>query len=161
VIRLFDENDALEAARIWHRSGLDEYDYLPSFQQLTESKALDIFLGVIHASCEIWIEESTQGLRGFVALKGSYIDRLYVHPDYQRLGVGTALLAQAKRLAPQGLELHTHQQNQRARSFYEKFGFLAVKFGISPAPECVPDVEYHWRPAEGATFGDQSVLENS
>jgi ribosomal protein S18 acetylase RimI-like enzyme len=49
-------------------------------------------------------------------------------------------------LSPNGLELHTHQENESACAFYEKHGFAAVKYGISPAPESVPDVEYHWRP---------------
>jgi hypothetical protein len=43
------------------------------------------------------------------------------------------------------LELHTHQENHAARQLYEKHGFRAVKFGLSPPPEGAPDVEYHWR----------------
>ena len=27
---------------------------------------------------------------------------------------------------------------------FEKHGFVAVKFGISPPPESAPDVEYAW-----------------
>ncbi len=30
-------------------------------------------------------------------------------------------------------------------AFYEKNGFIAEKYGISPPPESEPDVEYHWR----------------
>ena len=67
--------------------------------------------------------------------------------DIARLaGAGTALLDEARRRSPGGLELHTHQQNASARAFYEKHGFEAVRFGISPPPESSPDVEYHWRP---------------
>jgi hypothetical protein len=33
---------------------------------------------------------------------------------------------------------------------YEKHGFKAVKFGLSPPPESAPDVEYRWRPADVA-----------
>ena len=84
--------------------------------------------------------------RGFLALAGSYVDRLYVLPARQRRGVGERLLAHAKSLAPHGLELHTHQKNGKARAFYEKHGFAAVRFGTSPPPENEPDVEYWWRP---------------
>jgi GNAT superfamily N-acetyltransferase len=76
----------------------------------------------------------------------SYIDRLYVLPDVQRSGIGTALIRHAMELCPAGLELHTHQRNMAARSFYETRGFVAVRFGISPPPESEPDIEYHWRP---------------
>lgn len=79
-------------------------------------------------------------------MNGSYIDRMYVDPIEWRKGWGTRFVAVAKDLSPEGLELHTHQQNHGARAFYEKHGFIPVKFGVSPPPECAPDVEYHWRP---------------
>ena len=82
-----------------------------------------------------------------MALKGNYISRLYVNPEDQSHGVGDALLEHARNLHPDGLELHTHVENYPARQFYERRGFVAVKFGISPAPEFKPDVEYHWRPS--------------
>jgi ribosomal protein S18 acetylase RimI-like enzyme len=83
---------------------------------------------------------------GFLAVQASYVDRLYVLPSIQRMGVGSALIKHAMELSPTGLELHTHQRNLAARSFYEKHGFVAVRFGVSPSPEREPDVEYHWRP---------------
>lgn len=85
-------------------------------------------------------------LLGYTAISGSYIDRMFIHPRVQRRGAGARLLAKARDLSPAGLELHTHQQNTQARDFYEKHGFKAVKFGVSPPPESAPDVEYHWRP---------------
>lgn len=94
----------------------------------------------------IWVAEEAGSIRGFLALNGSYIDRLYVHPVHQGRGVGSALMAHAKACAPAGLQLHTLQQNQQARAFYKQRGFRAVHFGISPPPESAPDVEYHWTP---------------
>jgi len=44
--------------------------------------------------------------------------------------------------------LYTVQINTNGRAFYEKNGFVAVRFGVSAAPESEPDVEYHWRPGE-------------
>jgi GNAT superfamily N-acetyltransferase len=82
--------------------------------------------------------------RGFLALVGSYLDRLYVHPGAQRGGVGSALLRHAMALSPAGLELHTHQRNHRGRAFYAKHGLRAVRFCVSPPPESEPDIEYHW-----------------
>jgi ribosomal protein S18 acetylase RimI-like enzyme len=58
------------------------------------------------------------------------------------------LLDRAKELAPDGLTLFTHQGNERARAFYERRGFRAVAFGVSPPPESEPDVKYAWRSAE-------------
>ena len=86
-------------------------------------------------------------LVGFLAIQGRYVDRLYVLSTFQRAGIGTALLQHAMTLSPPGLELHTHQKNTTARTFYERHGFIAVRFGVSPPPESEPDVEYQWRPA--------------
>ncbi len=105
-----------------------------------------IFREVIASRCEIWVAEREEELVGFLAIRGSYIDRMYVRPGAQRGGVGIVLLEKARELSPAGLELHTHQKNHRARCFYEKHGFRAVAFGVSPPPEDEPDVEYWWRP---------------
>ena len=92
------------------------------------------------------VAEKTGSVIAYLAMDGSYVDRLYVDPDEIGNGIGKRLLDKAKALQPDGLELHTHQENHRARAFYERNGFAAVKFGISPPPEEAPDVEYHWRP---------------
>ena len=144
MIRAYESADLAEVAAIWHASGLDEYHYLPTFQALDREAALAVFKRVILPVCDIWVEGQDQKLRGFMALNGSYIDRLYVHPDCQRQGVGGALLGFAKSLYPQGLTLHTHQQNTRARRFYETHDFAAIEYGISPPPESMPDIKYGW-----------------
>ena len=146
MIRAYSVADLAVTAAVWYRSGKDEYSYLPDFQALTPGKAKEVFKEMIAGPCDIWVDEDDGTIRGFLAMKASYIDRLYVDPAQQRSGVGEGLMAFAKSLQPDGLELHTHQQNQRARAFYEKHGFKAIRFGVSAPPESVPDVEYHWRP---------------
>jgi GNAT superfamily N-acetyltransferase len=101
---------------------------------------------VIQPRCNIWVGTRGGDVVAFLALAGSYIDRMYVDPALWRKGWGTAFILLAKKLRPGGLELHTHQENHAARALYEKHGFTAVKFGVSPPPESAPDVEYHWRP---------------
>jgi uncharacterized glyoxalase superfamily protein PhnB len=86
----------------------------------------------------------------YLAMRGPYIDRMYVDPREWRKGWGTRFIDFAKSLCPDGLELHTHQENHAARRLYEKHGFKAVRFGTSPPPECAHDVEYHWRPDDTA-----------
>ena len=91
----------------------------------------------------VWVVEIEHRLAAFMAMKDDFIDQLYVHPRYQRCGIGKALLAFARGRSPEHLWLYTLQSNVNARAFYEKNGFAAEKFGISPENE--PDVEYHWR----------------
>jgi ribosomal protein S18 acetylase RimI-like enzyme len=145
-IRPYEEADETAVAGVWHRSCLDEYTYLSTMQTFTLAEAGWVFSEVILPGARLWVAEAEGGIAGFLALRKSYIDRLYVDPPAQRQGWGARLLAQARVLHPRGLELHTHQENKRARAFYERYGFNAVKFGLSPPPESAPDVEYQWRP---------------
>ncbi len=94
---------------------------------------------------QVWIaaDENNYPL-AFMAIKADFIDHLYIHPGHWRQGIGGQLLTHAHTLSPQRLWLYTLQVNLNARAFYEKHGFKAVEFGVSPAPENEPDVKYVW-----------------
>jgi len=138
--------DISTVAAVWYRAGIDAYPYLPGWQNMTPELALEVFCQHIAPHCDVYVIEHQGTIAGYLALKGSYVDRLYIDPGSQALGLGTALIEHARRLQPEGLELHTHQQNVTACAFYERLGFVAVRYGVSPPPESAPDVEYHWRP---------------
>jgi GNAT superfamily N-acetyltransferase len=145
-VRRTDRAESRFVVDLWFAAKKRAYPYLPLVQAATLEDASTFFHEKIVPRCDIWVAEDQGELLGFVALQGSYIDRLYVLPARQRCGIGTALIRHAMSLCPGGLELHTHQKNAVARTFYEKHGFVPVRFGISPPPENEPDVEYHWRP---------------
>ena len=145
-IRPYESADESSVVEVWYRTGLAEYTYLPLFQALTLEEAHQVFQQGILSSCDLWVGTQDTRVVAYLAMKGSYIDRLYVNPSEQGKGWGRRFIKHAKALCPNGLELHTHQENQRACRFYEQHGFIAVKFGVSPPPESVPDVEYYWRP---------------
>jgi GNAT superfamily N-acetyltransferase len=147
TVRPYEDRDEADVVGVWYRSGRAVYTFLPEWQTLTAERAAEIFRQVIRPRCSIWVAVADDRVAGFLAMKGSYIDRMYIDPVYWRKGWGTRLIAFAKSLSPDGLALCTHQQNHGARQLYEKHGFIAVRFGLSPSPENVPDVEYHWRPA--------------
>jgi GNAT superfamily N-acetyltransferase len=78
----------------------------------------------------------------------SWIDQLYLHPDWVQLGIGTQLLELALRELVPPIRLYTFQCNERARYFYERRGFRAIFFGDgSGNEEKCPDILYEWRPA--------------
>ena len=145
-VREATAQDHVAIVRVWHETKQDAYPYLPLEQGRSLEEDQGFFAGFIEPRCELWVALRGNAVVGFLALDGSYVDRLYVHPAEQRSGAGAALLAAARERSPEGLELHTHQENGSARAFYEKHGFVAVRFGTSPPPESAPDVEYHWRP---------------
>jgi ribosomal protein S18 acetylase RimI-like enzyme len=141
------ESESNSVVELWHTTKRDAYPYLPLEQARTLEDDLRFFREKLCPRCDIWLAEKKRRLVGFLAIQGSYVDRLYVLPNFQRVGVGTALIEHAMTLSPRGLELHTHQKNTAAHNFYEKHGFVAVRFGVSPPPENEPDVEYQWRPS--------------
>jgi GNAT superfamily N-acetyltransferase len=143
LIRLYQSKDELAVVEVWHRAGRTAF---PTWQTFTLEQARAVFHKVILAHCDIWVGTRDERIVAYLAMKGSYLDRLFVDPSEQRQGWGTRFINFAKQRSPNGLELHTHQENQAARALYEKHGFVAVKFGVSPPPESALDVEYHWRP---------------
>ena len=145
-IRPYREPDEADVVGVWHRAGVAAYTYLPTWQAFTMEQASVVFREVILPRCRLWVGDRDGRVVAFLAMRASYIDRLYVDPPEQRHGWGTRLLEHARALSPGGLELHTHVENHGARALYERHGFVAVRFGVSPPPESAPDVEYHWRP---------------
>ena len=145
-IRQMKANEMEAIFQLWRTTSADTYTFLSGSQSHSEEGDRNYFTNVIAANNEMWVAEKDNQLYGFLAIKESYIDRLYIHPTQQRKGIGTALLAHAQILSPTGLELRTHVKNVNACAFYEKHSFVAVKYGVSPPPESEPDVEYHWRP---------------
>jgi ribosomal protein S18 acetylase RimI-like enzyme len=63
---------------------------------------------------------------GYLAASGAHIDQLFVAPDHQRAGLGSALLTAVleRRLRP--ATLHVFAENRPARAFFERFGFREV-----------------------------------
>lgn len=69
------------------------------------------------------------------------VEHLYVQPDFQRAGIGSALLEVAKSRRPGGLRLWVFQRNHGARAVYARHGFTEVRFTDGPDnEEQEPDV---------------------
>src|SRR6266498_1110992 len=98
----------------------------------------------------IWVAEIEEQVVGFMLFvdRESYIDQLYVDPDFLGQGIGTVLLDLAKAAAPGGVTLHALTHNQRARAFYEKHGFVAGPERVNIVNGQM-QVEYRWHPTGG------------
>jgi GNAT superfamily N-acetyltransferase len=100
-----------------------------------------------------WVVEQDGRIVAFAAMTADHLGHLFVHPDAQRRGIGTALLEHTQRLLPEGFSLWTHQASE-ARAFYEARGLVAVEFTDgSTTMEKIPDVRYEWRPPAPASRG--------
>lgn len=145
-LRRYTPGDLEPTVYLWHTSKRAAYPYIAVQQRYTLAEDTAYFRDVVTVQCVVWLAEVAGRLAGLIALQEDFIDQLYVAVEQQRRGVGTALLQKAREHSPAGLRLYTFQKNLSARAFYEKHGFQAVRYGVSPAPEHEPDVEYHWRP---------------
>ena len=144
-IRLMRHDELEAVVRAWRRSRDGVQPWIEARMSYTPGQDLEFFRGHI-ATHDVWVAAEGTALLGHLAAHDGFIEQLYVDPPAQRKGVGSALLEHAMRLFPKGLALYTHQQNHRARALYERFGFRPVAFGVSPSPECEPDVRYEWSP---------------
>jgi len=129
---------------MWRTSKRTAFPYVAVIQQYTLENDLAYFRDSLAPRCEIWLAWRDGGIVGMLALDGSFIDQLFVAVEAQRTGVGTALVRKAMERSPDGLRLFTFRKNLSARAFYEKHGFVIVRFGVSAPPENEPDVEYCW-----------------
>jgi putative acetyltransferase len=75
-----------------------------------------------------------------------YLDQIVVASACQGSGVADALLAQARRLSPAGLDLHVNRDNARAIRFYEKQGFAVTGEDVNPRSGA-PIYKMSWRPS--------------
>jgi GNAT superfamily N-acetyltransferase len=145
-IRPLQDNDIPHVVSLWYRTwhatfpALRHPDPLSTWEQH--------FRDDLTSRGTIWVAERDGHLAGFlvVMVRDNYLAQLFVEPTSHRQGIGTVLLHKAKELCPQGLSLHTLQQNVQARRFYERHGFVAGRHGLN-AINGQPNVEYCWQPA--------------
>jgi len=98
----------------------------------------------VFAECELWGAFGDAGMTGMIAFRKDWIDQLYVLPEAQGRGIGSALLRRAQ-TSFERLQLWTFQRNRSARRFYEARGFTLVReTDGSGNEEKEPDVLYLW-----------------
>ncbi len=99
---------------------------------LTRMYALDVLRQEIASGIVFERAHADGALRGFSSFGGSgerevKLHKLYVHPEWQRRGIGTALLKSCERAAREGsaqtLILNVNKRNEPAINAYSRYGF--------------------------------------
>ncbi|MBQ4133699.1 MAG: GNAT family N-acetyltransferase [Desulfovibrionaceae bacterium] len=106
---------------IWERGAKRTHNFLKDedyafYRQIVDREALP--------GMEVWAAvDSRRQPVGFVGLNGAHIEMLFVDPDRQRMGVGSALLDFA--VKEKGcITVNVNEQNLEGRKFYQKYGFV-------------------------------------
>lgn len=129
--------------------------FIPSFASLsflprlhTPAEDREFVRGLV-SRAEVWVAEENGQIVGMASLGDDVLDHLYVHPDCQGRGAGSALFEKAKERRPGGFTFWVFQQNDRARTFYEHRGCRLVRLTDgSGNEEKTPDALYAWRPPD-------------
>ena len=150
--------DARAVADVWLRSRRAAVPSVPAPVH-SDDEVRHHFETVLVPTRETWLAEADGVVVAVLVPDGAEVDQLYVDPDWQRGGIGSALVRLAQDRRPGGLALWTFQSNLQARGFYERHGFVAVDFTDgSTNEERAPDVRYRWagRPAARQALGRPS-----
>jgi ribosomal protein S18 acetylase RimI-like enzyme len=143
-IRPARPGDADAVAEVFIAS-FDTLTFLPKLH--TDEETIDFVANKVMPEQEVLVAEENGRIVGFVAMDGDSLEHLYVHPDSQGRGVGSALLERAKERMPRGFSLWVFQQNAQARRFYERHGLSLIERTEGAGnEERMPDARYEWRP---------------
>jgi putative acetyltransferase len=95
---------------------------------------------------QIIVAETDGVLTGFVTIDAKgYLDQLVVAPAHWGSRLGDALVAEAKRLSPDGITLLVNTDNARAIRFYERNGFVQAGGDVNPTSGR-PVLRMEWKP---------------
>jgi len=142
AVRSYRPQDFEDTVRLWYDVGCAAHPYVSKRYSYAEYAAE--FRDAMSVGCAIWQAEAAGQLAGFIILRDDYVDQLYVAVSRQRQGIGSILMERARIHSPQSLRLRCFVRNGSARAFYERLGFRAIDFGVSPEGE--PEIRYRWTP---------------
>jgi putative acetyltransferase len=144
-LRPYDARDEDAAVALWLRTWQAAYPELDFAERLNWWR--ERWRNELLPAAEVVIAEAGGTMVGFVTVdaKTLYLDQIAVAPAHWRSGVGAALLGEARRMSPGGLDLDVNTDNTRAISFYRKEGFAIIGEGKNPISS-KPVYRMSWRP---------------
>ena len=137
-----DEDAAIE---LWRRTWQQHYPQIDFTARVAWWR--ERWRNELVPAATIMMAERDGALVGFVTVdqKTRYLDQIVVAPEAWGSEVATALMAEARRLSPAGLDLKVNADNARAIRFYEKHGFAISGHEVNPRSRA-PIHTMSWRP---------------
>lgn len=122
-VRPAREADFPALVALWRRSCEAAYDFLaPGDLEEIEAQVRRL----LPDAPELWVAEADGRPVGFLGGEGNHVDMLFVAPEWFRRGVGTLLLAHARRLHGP-LTLEVNEDNPAGLAFYRAQGFVVTR----------------------------------
>lgn len=118
MIRVLEEKNVDTVAKIWLETNIKTHDFIASNYWKEHYEIIkDMFL-----QAEIYVYEIEKEIMGFIGLDKEYIEGIFVLDQYQKRGIGKALLNHVK-AKKEHLSLNVYQKNLNAILFYQREGF--------------------------------------
>lgn len=124
MIRLYSGDDETAVMDIWYRAAVSGHPFIDvSYWDKNSGAVRDVYLPSSHT----FVFEDEGRIAGFISLiEEKFIGALFVDPDFQRRGIGRALLTYA-RDGRKTLFLNVYAENTNAVNFYLKNGFKVTE----------------------------------
>ncbi|MEM7531292.1 MAG: GNAT family N-acetyltransferase [Chloroflexota bacterium] len=123
MIRRYQEQDIEAVIEAWHQASLIAHPFLS--EQFFAEENHNLRTRFLPHS-QTWVYEAEGQVVGFISMVENEVGGLFVHPAWQRQGIGRALMDQASNVHTT-LELDVFEANQQGRAFYAKYGFVPLK----------------------------------
>ena len=123
MIRLYEEKDTEAILELWYQASLRAHSFLTEkFLDQERTNLREQFL----PNSQTWVKEKEGQVVGFISLIENEVGGIFVHPHWQKQGVGKGLLDKAASLH-EILELDVFAANEQGRAFYAKYGFRPIR----------------------------------
>jgi putative acetyltransferase len=145
TLRPYVPADQDAAIELWRRTWQQHYPHLDFAARVDWWR--ERWRNELVPTVTITVAEADSELLGFVTVdpQTGYLDQIVVAPETWGAKVAPALIVEAKRLSPCGLDLKVNSDNSRAIRFYEKNGFAITGDDVNPLSGA-PIRKMSWRP---------------
>jgi len=146
TLRRYAAADETAAIELWRRTWQIAYPHIDFSARVPWWR--ERWRGELAPRATITVAERDGAMIGFVTVEpgNGYLDQLVVAPEDWGSPLAAALLDEAKRVAPKGIDLLVNQDNRRAVRFYKKHGFVIAGTDINPRSGA-PLHKMSWRPS--------------
>ena len=148
----FRKEQGLELIQLWRKS----FAHAMGIQEDTREEVVNEHLAYLQTYnpeiIRVAVEKIENKIVGFMAKEASTIKDLFIHVEYQRKGLGSSFIQQAKE-EEEFLTLSTFQLNKGAQKFYEFHNFIIARRGFAGIEgnawannkKQLADITYEWK----------------
>ena len=147
----YRKEQGLELIQLWRKSFAQAMSIEEDTREEVIKEHLDYLQTYNPKIIRVALEKNRKKIVGFMAKEENIIKDLFIHVEYQRKGLGSRFINQAK-AEEEFLTLSTFQLNKGAQQFYEFHDFVIARVGFAgvegndwaSSKEQLADITYEW-----------------